>query len=52
VAYFDGSAAGTAVLTLSLWAALGLAAVLTGARRGGRPAVAAERREAAPVPVG
>ncbi|MDQ0945058.1 ABC transporter permease [Streptomyces sp. V1I1] len=52
VAYFDGSAAGAAVLTLSLWAALGLAAVLAGARRGGRPAVAAERREAAPVPVG
>jgi hypothetical protein len=32
-----GSAAGAAVLTLSLWATLKLAAVLTGARRGGRP---------------
>jgi hypothetical protein len=52
VAYFDGSAAAAAALTLSLWAALGLAAVLAGARRGGRPAVAAERREATPVPVG
>ncbi|MFF4232980.1 ABC transporter permease [Streptomyces sp. NPDC001820] len=52
VAYFDGSAAGASVLTLSLWAVLGLAAVLAGARRGGRPAAATEHREATPAPVG
>ncbi|MFF0064682.1 ABC transporter permease [Streptomyces sp. NPDC005279] len=54
VAYFEGNAAGAAVLTLSLWAALGLAAVVAGGRRGGRPvaAAAAGHREAEPVPVG
>lgn len=53
VAYFDGSAAGVPVLTLSIWAALGLAAVLIAGRRGGDPAaVATKPRESAPVPVG
>ncbi|AVZ71739.1 hypothetical protein SLUN_05565 [Streptomyces lunaelactis] len=53
VSYFDGSAAGSAVLTLSLWAALGLAAVLVGGRRRrGRPVATAEHRAAEPVPVG
>ncbi|MEU0303458.1 ABC transporter permease [Streptomyces sp. NPDC006175] len=33
VAFFDGAAAGGAALTLTVWAALGLAAVLTGGRR-------------------
>ncbi|WP_329031970.1 ABC transporter permease [Streptomyces sp. NBC_01725] len=33
VAYFDGNAAGTPALTLTVWAALGLTAVLVGARR-------------------
>lgn len=33
VAFFDGAAAGPALLTLALWAVLGLAAVLAGARR-------------------
>nr|WSW70572.1 ABC transporter permease [Streptomyces sp. NBC_00995] len=33
VAFFDGRAAGGAVLTLCLWAALGLTAVVIGARR-------------------
>ncbi|WP_233518515.1 ABC transporter permease [Streptomyces corynorhini] len=56
VAYFDGSAAGTPLLTLSLWAALGLAAVLAGGRIG-KPAPAgddpvAENRTATAVPVG
>jgi hypothetical protein len=40
VAYFDGRGAGAAALTLSLWAALGLTAVLIGGRR----------RTAAPAP--
>lgn len=56
VAYFDGSAAGTPVLTLSLWAALGLAAVLVGGRIRRRApaddAPATEDRTATPVPVG
>ncbi|MEW2071824.1 ABC transporter permease, partial [Streptomyces sp. NPDC007346] len=34
VAFFDGSAAGGAVLTLALWSGLGLAAVLVAGRRG------------------
>ncbi|MFJ8861469.1 ABC transporter permease [Streptomyces sp. NPDC102451] len=33
VAFFDGAAAGGAVLTLTAWAVLGLAAVLVGSRR-------------------
>ncbi|MCX4824920.1 ABC transporter permease [Streptomyces sp. NBC_01142] len=53
VTYFDGSGAAASVLTLSIWAALGLAAMLITGSRGGRtPAVAAEHREAAPAPVG
>ncbi|WP_411082362.1 ABC transporter permease [Streptomyces sp. cmx-18-6] len=38
VAFFDGSAAGGAVLTLALWSALGLAAVLVMGRRRGTTA--------------
>ncbi|WP_324792911.1 ABC transporter permease [Streptomyces cyaneofuscatus] len=58
VAFFDGSAAGGPVLTLALWSALGLAAVLVAGRRGtsgtsGGPAeaapVARERTLAAPA---
>ncbi|WP_327366024.1 ABC transporter permease [Streptomyces sp. NBC_01217] len=37
VAFFDGSGAGGALLTLVLWAALGLTAVLIGKRRRTRP---------------
>ncbi|MFC8829059.1 ABC transporter permease [Streptomyces sp. NPDC057137] len=33
VAFFDGNAAGTPALTLAIWAALGVAAVLVGTRR-------------------
>ncbi|WP_406325808.1 ABC transporter permease [Streptomyces niveus] len=33
VAFFDGNAAGTPALTLTVWAVLGLAAVLVGSRR-------------------
>ncbi|MFF3324881.1 ABC transporter permease [Streptomyces sp. NPDC002889] len=51
VAYFDGSGAGAELLTLSVWAALGLTAVLLGGRRAERPA-APESAQAAPVPVG
>ncbi|PVD01707.1 hypothetical protein DBP19_01795 [Streptomyces sp. CS090A] len=58
VAFFDGSAAGGPVLTLALWSALGLAAVLVAGRRGtsgtsGGPAeaapVAREKTLAAPA---
>ncbi|MFF2537435.1 ABC transporter permease [Streptomyces cyaneofuscatus] len=58
VAFFDGSAAGGPVLTLALWSALGLAAVLVAGRRrtsgtSGGPAeaapVARERALAAPA---
>ncbi|WP_405620578.1 ABC transporter permease [Streptomyces sp. NBC_01511] len=35
VAYFDGNGAGTPALTLTVWAALGVTAVLVGARRTG-----------------
>jgi hypothetical protein len=53
VAYFDGNGAGGAVLALSLWAGLGLVAVLLGGRRGRKPAAAAvERRAPEPMPVG
>ncbi|MFE9780810.1 ABC transporter permease [Streptomyces sp. NPDC005775] len=45
VAFFDGHAAGAATLTLTLWAALGLTAVIVGGRR--RPP-APEAPEAAP----
>ncbi|MFD4137439.1 ABC transporter permease [Streptomyces sp. NPDC058572] len=52
VAYFDGSGAGAGLLTLSLWAALGLTAVLLGTARATRPAVRAESRHGgAPAPV-
>ncbi|WP_405689676.1 ABC transporter permease [Streptomyces sp. NBC_00057] len=37
VAFFDGSGAGSALLTLTIWAALGLTAVLIGGRRRARP---------------
>ncbi|MEU8706935.1 ABC transporter permease [Streptomyces sp. NPDC048565] len=51
VAFFDGAAAGGPVLTLVVWAALGLAAVLFGGRRPGAaeagPAESTERREPA-----
>ncbi len=50
VSYFDGSGAGASVLTLSLWAALGLAAALLGGRRTGKTAT--EQRSPALVPVG
>ncbi|MFE7041739.1 ABC transporter permease [Streptomyces atratus] len=43
VAFFDGSDAGSALLTLTLWAALGLTAVLIGGRR-------RARHPAAPAP--
>ncbi|SDM43639.1 ABC transporter permease [Streptomyces wuyuanensis] len=52
VAYFDGREAGAATLTLSLWAALGMAAVLIGGRRRtAAPAVAATR-PVEPAPAG
>ncbi len=52
VAYFDGHGAGAAALTLSLWAALGLTAVLIGGRRRtAAPAVAATR-PVEPAPAG
>lgn len=35
VAYFDGNAAGAPALTLTVWAVLGVAAMLAGARRAG-----------------
>ncbi|MFG2588038.1 ABC transporter permease [Streptomyces sp. NPDC048438] len=47
VAFFDGAAAGGAVLTLTAWAVLGLAAVLIGGRRqpeAGSPAGLPDRR--------
>lgn len=53
VSYFDGRAAGGAVLTLTLWAALGLTAVLVGSRLRARSASAppaAEHPEPAPAP--
>lgn len=37
VAFFDGNAAGTPVLTLAIWAVVGLAAVLVGTRRTAAP---------------
>lgn len=49
VAFFDGNAVGLPLLALSLWALLGLAAVLVGGRRRGRtanPAVTPERQPA------
>ncbi|MFI1393889.1 ABC transporter permease [Streptomyces sp. NPDC020681] len=52
VAYFGGNGAGAAVLTVSLWAALGLAAVLAAGRRGAQRATPAEHREDRLVPVG
>ncbi|MFD8465989.1 ABC transporter permease [Streptomyces cyaneofuscatus] len=59
VAFFDGSAAGGPVLTLALWSALGLAAVLVAGRRrtsgtSGSPAEAAPvaREKALAAPAG
>ncbi len=50
VAYFDGSATGAAVLTLSLWTVLGLAAVLIGTRRGPQQSTGAPgERETSPA---
>ncbi|MFF3262053.1 ABC transporter permease [Streptomyces sp. NPDC002932] len=49
VAFFDGNAAGLPLLALSLWAVLGLTAVLVGARRRARtaePAAVPERQPA------
>ncbi|WNI33424.1 ABC transporter permease [Streptomyces sp. ITFR-6] len=49
VAFFDGNAVGLPLLALGLWAVLGLAAVLVGARRRGRtvnPAPTPERQPA------
>ncbi|MEV6400474.1 ABC transporter permease [Streptomyces sp. NPDC051907] len=54
VAYFDGSAAGAGALTLSLWAALGLTAVLLATRRDGprpTPAPTTSPGERTPTPV-
>lgn len=51
VAFFDGAAAGGPAVTLAVWSAVGLAAVLAGARRrpetGAAAAPSAERREPA-----
>ncbi|MEV8406924.1 hypothetical protein AB0R12_14230, partial [Streptomyces niveus] len=51
VAFFDGNAAGTPALTLTVWAVLGLAAVLVGSRRAGAtpgtPGAPARTREPA-----
>ncbi|MER7660383.1 ABC transporter permease [Streptomyces sp. NPDC096193] len=52
VSYFDGGGAGEAVLTLSLWAALGLAAVLAGGRSARPAAVSEKSQRPAPAPVG
>ncbi|MEV4684491.1 ABC transporter permease [Streptomyces kurssanovii] len=49
VAYFDGRGAAAPLVTLSVWAALGLAAVFVGGRR--RAAALAEAERPAPVPV-
>ncbi|MET8436195.1 ABC transporter permease [Streptomyces sp900116325] len=49
VAFFDGSAAGDAALTLGLWAAVGLTAVLVGGRRRTPPAATASA-PGAPAP--
>jgi hypothetical protein len=49
VAYFDGRGAAAPLLTLSVWAALGLVAVLAGGRR--RTPALAEPRHPSPVPV-
>lgn len=49
VAYFDGRGAAAPLLTLSVWAALGLVAVLAGGRR--RAPALAEPRHPSPVPV-
>lgn len=55
VAYFDGARAAAPALTLSVWALLGLTAVLLGARRG-RPTTKAPARTTGsartPLPVG
>ncbi|MFD3649542.1 ABC transporter permease [Streptomyces cyaneofuscatus] len=48
VAFFDGSAAGGPVLTLALWSALGLAAVLVAGRRRTTAAPAGDQAPEAP----
>ncbi|MFI7342731.1 ABC transporter permease [Streptomyces sp. NPDC050085] len=55
VSYFDGARASGPALTLAVWAALGLTAVLLGALRGRRaatPAVQEVTPERAPIPAG
>ncbi|MGW6600426.1 ABC transporter permease [Streptomyces sp. NPDC055036] len=53
VAFFDGAAAGAPLLTLTLWAALGVAALLvTGRSRRPVTAPARNRADAEPAPVG
>lgn len=53
VAFFDGAGSAASVLTLSLWAVLGLAAVLVGARvRRPGPAAMENHRTAEPAPAG
>ncbi|MFI5750286.1 ABC transporter permease [Streptomyces sp. NPDC051644] len=52
VAFFDGSGAGGALLTLTLWAALGLTAVLIGGRRRDRPPAAPAASTPEPALVG
>ncbi|MFE0417206.1 ABC transporter permease [Streptomyces tendae] len=49
VAFFDGGGAGTAIVTLSTWAVLGLLVVTLAGLRG-RRTPAAEERHAAPTP--
>lgn len=49
VAYFDGSAAGLPAVTLTLWAALGLTAVLVGGRRRGPVPTSAHSPAAEPA---
>ncbi|MFD3973714.1 ABC transporter permease [Streptomyces cyaneofuscatus] len=51
VAFFDGSAAGGPALTLALWSALGLAAVLVAGRRGAGAAAGGPAEQAEPAPV-
>ncbi len=52
VSYFGGNGAGGAVLTLSLWAALGLAAVLAGGRSAQPATASQESQRPVPAPVG
>ncbi|MFG3509580.1 ABC transporter permease [Streptomyces sp. NPDC047821] len=53
VAFFDGAAAGGPLLVLTVWAALGLTAVLVGGRRAAARRTAPDHRlPAAPAPAG